>query len=251
MIATPPALGRLLERRLVSNTTTGPSDISSSVAPPASDTSQSTAPHTSTISTKSKKTNTVPHSSSTHPDTATNAGGTSTTSKSSGNTVLQPTNTLQTGSQPIGGNSQTNVPTIFPNTGSSYIPPPSRTIPSPIHVSPSSLTPITLGPLTTKFTPPANCTSLIVSFSGSTSDYITQGFGITGGVTDIYVHRQSCYPEHPDLLNQIPIYSPGICPYSWTMHFLGVSYRPSMPHLTTATCCPSYDLHGYLSSFPC
>jgi hypothetical protein len=225
-IAAAPALGRVLERRQVSNSTSIVSpNPSTSSAVQTSITTKSGGQHSSSAAPGKPG-----FSSSTTPDTGTHLSGTSSINGASENNP-DSTNTATGRTQPNGSRSPTNLPPGV-STGAG------QGISNHGHVSPSGLVQVLVGSLTTTFTPPADCTSPIISASGSTSDYITQGFGATGGITDIYIHRQSCYPGQPDLLNQIPMYSPGICPYGWSMHSFGVTLQPGKPDWTTGLCCP-------------
>jgi hypothetical protein len=219
----------------ISSTATTTNQDTGSKAPSSAQPSNNTPPESvapaSSASPSTKSPNSKPSNSkpSSHPPPSTNA--------SPGRT--QPNRVTSPNSASHG----------LPFRGSTSVYLPSGDAPYTLDTSPGGapggVSATLLGPLTTVFTPPAKCASLTVSASGSRSNYITdgQGLGATGGTTDIYVLRPSCYPEHPNLLNHVPVYSPGICPSSWTMHSFGITSRAGMPDLTTASCCPSYDLH--------
>jgi hypothetical protein len=83
-------------------------------------------------------------------------------------------------------------------------------------------------PLTTIFTPPASCSS-IITYDGT---YLWQGGVLQTGDLD-------CYPTS-FLSIYASFYSPGICPYGWTSasSVTGAGALVTIPTETNALCCP-------------
>ena len=102
--------------------------------------------------------------------------------------------------------------------------------------SSSSYTPpqtITL-PLTTIFTPPADCTKAILSTSWTSLGSDSH----SPELTDAYKLIPTCYPTSFILSNYVAVYSPGVCPEG----FSTAEQRELANHtqtVTFATCCPT------------
>ncbi|KAI1406926.1 hypothetical protein F5Y13DRAFT_195924 [Hypoxylon sp. FL1857] len=90
------------------------------------------------------------------------------------------------------------------------------------------------GPLTTIFTPAPECSSIV---SGTSFKQI-----LDDGYTTIYKYlslgpntTSKCYPR--GFADPFDYYSPGICPFGWTLACMFIDYAASLTE-TTAKCCP-------------
>ncbi|KAI0830915.1 hypothetical protein F5Y06DRAFT_204798 [Hypoxylon sp. FL0890] len=91
---------------------------------------------------------------------------------------------------------------------------------------------MSLGPLTTSFTPPADCTASSALYWVKTSSTFYWLHGLPG--------QSSCFPDnYSPSLNQY--YSPGVCPVGYTRACESASSGASNVGTTRATCCPEGD----------
>ncbi|OCK81515.1 hypothetical protein K432DRAFT_424894 [Lepidopterella palustris CBS 459.81] len=111
-----------------------------------------------------------------------------------------------------------------------------------------------IGPLTTIFTPPSSCVSVITMYSS-----VTIGNGINSGIPNLYLGHfgegdPACFPLSKPIndFGGDYFYSPGICPYQWTTVPIASGALP--PQLgSSALCCPpgfssSDFFHGCIST---
>ena len=93
---------------------------------------------------------------------------------------------------------------------------------------------MSLGALTTTFTPPATCTQ---SFSNL---YINHTRDLTGPAIAGPLSANDCFPDNFNLNAADRYYSPGVCPAGYTSACSSSNTISGTRTETVVTCCPSW-----------